>query len=62
MQPDWSTAPDWANYWALDTDGFFWFENKPEWDESWLCWVKGGRTELNYTCQLIKDSLQQRPS
>jgi len=41
MRPDWSTAPDWANYWALDTDGFFWFENKPEWDESWLCWVKG---------------------
>ena len=21
-QPDWSQAPDWANWWAMDRDGF----------------------------------------
>jgi hypothetical protein len=31
MKPDWSTAPDFARYLAMDEDGeWFWFENKPE--------------------------------
>lgn len=29
-QPDWSQAPDWAQWWAVDSCGHpFWFENKP---------------------------------
>lgn len=31
MKPDWSKAPPWANYLAMDKDGtWVWFENKPE--------------------------------
>jgi len=30
MKPDWSTAPDFARYLAMDDDGVWnWFENKP---------------------------------
>ena len=24
-QPDWSQAPDWADYWFMDEDGVFWW-------------------------------------
>ena len=28
--PDWSQAPKWANYYAIDDDGqCFWYENEP---------------------------------
>ena len=28
--PDWSQAPEWANYYAIDDDGqCFWYENEP---------------------------------
>ena len=35
MKPDWSSAPEWANWWAIDEahDGGFaewgWYENEP---------------------------------
>jgi hypothetical protein len=30
MKPDWSTAPDFANYLAKDRDGeWFWTEDRP---------------------------------
>ena len=30
---DWSKAPDWAQYWAMDLDGdSFWYESAPELD------------------------------
>ncbi len=30
VKPDWSNAPEWANYWAFDADGqAFWFEEEP---------------------------------
>lgn len=29
-EPDWSQAPDWANWWAVDADGdAFWYESEP---------------------------------
>ena len=33
-QPDWSQAPDWANWWALDLDNLqaHWYENRPNLD------------------------------
>lgn len=31
MEPDWSKAPEWARWWAVDADGSpYWFEEKPE--------------------------------
>ena len=30
VQPDWSGAPDWANFWAVDSDGFaYWYRDQP---------------------------------
>lgn len=29
-QPDWSTAPEWARYVAMDGNGrWYWYENRP---------------------------------
>ena len=36
IKPDWSKAPTWANYWAVDINGSaFWYAKKPEsdWDD-----------------------------
>ena len=37
MKPDWKDAPEWANYFAMDPDGrWYWFENEPEFtDQEW---------------------------
>ena len=33
VQPDWSGAPDWANFWAADSDGYgFWYRSEPTFD------------------------------
>lgn len=29
-KPDWSKAPEWAKWWAIDSDGVaYWYEMKP---------------------------------
>lgn len=37
MKPDWKDAPEWANWLAMDEDGFWlWHENRPnKLMESW---------------------------
>ena len=39
---DWKQAPDWANYWAMDRNGFAcWFEEEPVKNyEEWV-WIDG---------------------
>ena len=33
VQPDWSGAPDWANFWAVDSDGYaYWYRDQPIFD------------------------------
>ena len=58
-KPDWSTAPAWAQYLAMDEDGmFFWYENKPRaGEESWV--VYEGRAE-RAGHGTWRDSLQER--
>ena len=29
-KPNWDDAPEWANYLALDPDGWYWFEHQPD--------------------------------
>jgi hypothetical protein len=30
LKPDWSKAPEWANWWAIDRTGdAYWFKQKP---------------------------------
>lgn len=46
--PDWCSAPDWANFAAMDWDGMWkWFEQEPAIDENSKRWKKGSRKRKN---------------
>lgn len=39
IKPEWKTAPEWANYVAMDACGkWFWFENEPVLDAAEKVW------------------------
>ena len=39
VQPDWSKAPEWARFWAMDSDGgAYWYEVEPRYDTEYACW------------------------
>lgn len=41
VKPDWSKAPEWANYWAADADGeAFWYDTRPSLEDT--IWVDDG--------------------
>lgn len=41
-QPDWSTAPEWAKWWAIDAEGWaYWFEVEPKTMSFFGYWSKG---------------------
>lgn len=48
LQPDWSAAPDWAIYWAVDEDGCaYWYQNQPGKSGSlWSRAASGGHSLL----------------
>lgn len=63
--PDWSEAPVWANWWAMDEDGFCcWFENEPYMKSlTWMPTGIGGVDKahsFNYQGNWV-DSLRKRP-
>jgi hypothetical protein len=62
---DWSTAPEWANWFAQDCDGqCLWYERKPTLDSLFGVW-KQDRGEVMFAEGFFKDwdkSLQQRPT
>ena len=64
MRPDWSTAPDWANYWVMDEDGVcYWFEKLPV--AATCSWQPEPKSRVWYASTYEnnwRDSLQQRPS
>lgn len=41
MKPDWKDAPKWAQWLAMDGDGWWnWFEDQPLWEPApWSEWV-----------------------
>lgn len=65
--PDWSTAPDWAQWWALDANGqAYWYERKPfRGFSSWLLGFGRGvldkRISLPDGYDFWQKSLQNRP-
>ena len=62
-QPDWSQAPDWANWWAIDKDLVsFWHEDKPKFDEIefYQCGMFCDAPRFNYQGNW-QDSLRKRP-
>lgn len=66
-QPDWSQAPEWANWWAMDSNGIcYWYMTKPRLAETFPNeWISGGgpmdiqAPSFNYQ-GYWKDSLQER--
>jgi hypothetical protein len=48
-EPDWTTAPDWAQWWAVDEDGrTYWYNRQPyveKADDG--CWDGNGKFEWN---------------
>ena len=64
-QPDWSQAPEWAGYFAMDEDGeFYYFEQSPSMTGcSWQSQSHGGVSETfnhSYTGNW-QESLRKRP-
>lgn len=47
VKPDWNSAPEWANWWAVDADGLaHWYANEPHTDDDGF-WDFEGRVELH---------------
>ena len=45
MKPDWKDAPEWANYLAMDGDGYWcWYLRKPIREDD--CWCGGEKFEF----------------
>lgn len=62
-QPDWSQAPEWADWWAIDKGLVsFWHEDKPKFDEVefYQCGVFCDAPSFNYQGNW-QDSLRKRP-
>lgn len=67
-EPDWSKAPEWANYHAVDQNGdTYWYENKPSaFDEVWNLWNFGKvKVKVEFdtatTNNNWRDTLQEKP-
>lgn len=41
VQPNWSGAPDWANFWAADSDGYaYWYRDEPTYNAKYGGWLR----------------------
>jgi hypothetical protein len=65
-QPDWSEAPQWAQWWAVDPDSIaYWFETKPVFEFGY--WYCGDKRSEKAGCEAVdlgldhRMTLQQRP-
>ncbi len=61
--PDWSNAPDWANWRAHDKNGkWYYFEYRPvEFRNSWIAHGDGLVLRIDLEAHDWKTSLQERP-
>ena len=64
-QPDWSQAPEWANWWVMTKGGFFaWVDSEPRLSNPHGGWLMSrGKTiapSFNYASNW-QDSLRKRP-
>ena len=70
-QPDWSQAPDWANWWAVDKNGQgIWYNLEPRRDQSAVEWVIDFSSGSDFSYKISPDfnyqgdwreSLRKRP-
>ena len=46
VQPDWAGAPDWAQWWAADSDGYaYWYRDEPTYNAKYGGWLRTLRDE-----------------
>lgn len=76
MKPNWKDLPAWANFLALDGDGYWcWFEHEPEFsfkDNAWFCGegipsdsrynTSDSTDESGIDWDFAFDSLEERPT
>ena len=63
LSPDWTSAPTWANYWAMDKDGTsFWYAQEPTLEDYY--WNNNGVYSQCEACVAERwiDSLCHRPT
>jgi hypothetical protein len=63
LNPDWNTAPEWANYLAMDSDGvYYWYEDCPKIDPYCEQWI-GSIGNVKAVNPIVdwKNSLEKRP-
>jgi hypothetical protein len=62
LSPDWSTAPDWANWWMRNREGrAVWTEDKPELREGYGFVLAGDGRRGECHIENWEKSLQERP-
>lgn len=62
LSPDWSTAPDWANWWIRNSDGrAVWVEDKPELRKGYGFVIVGDGRRGECHIENWEASLQERP-
>jgi hypothetical protein len=66
--PDWATAPEWAQWWAVDSKGWaYWYAKEPYITEHKGWWTSAGQQEadtdkdVSAGCPAWRDTLTQRP-
>lgn len=57
MEPDWNDAPTWANYFAQDEDGFwYWYEFEPRLGHR--SWIPGSTGQVKRAEAVLAPSWQ----
>lgn len=64
MKPDWKDAPAWANWLAMDDDGWwYWYEIQPKWNRFGVWDIRGAGQVVHASARRIdpQKSKERRP-
>lgn len=69
IKPAWDEAPEWANWLAMDCDGWWiWYKNEPEWSDSFDAWLHEGQWKIagsngldDQGLHFASETLERRP-
>jgi len=69
VQPDWSDAPSWAQWWAMDYTSACWYKQQPTYVKSgprWIWYSQGSTFEEDRNVRPVqgidyRETLRKRP-
>lgn len=62
-KPSWESAPDWANWLAMDSNGvWFWYENEPHIEDKTRFLAEGKCLEVPAYADGWQNSVEKRPA